>query len=76
MHLDDGLMKIYITIKAILKKKKIQDLKNKTASVFNSISMAGLQDDLSTIFFNMDYSEIPWIDFSSWTDFLSSCPEI
>lgn len=57
MHLDDGLMNIYITIKAILK-KKIKDLKNKTASVFNSISMAGLQDDLSTIFFNMDYSEI------------------
>jgi len=51
-------MNIYITIKAILK-KKIKDLKNKTASVFNSISMAGLQDDLSTIFFNMDYSEIP-----------------
>lgn len=54
-------MKISITIKAILKKKKIMDLKNKTVSVFNSISMAGLQDDLSTIFFNMDYSEIPWI---------------
>lgn len=54
-------MKISITIKAILKKKKIMDLKNKTVSVFNSISMAGLQDDLSMIFFNMDYSEIPWI---------------
>ena len=53
-------MKVSITIKAILK-KKIKDLKNKTASVFNSISMAGLQDDLSMIFFNMDYSKIPWI---------------
>lgn len=57
MHPDDGLMKISITIKAIL--KKIKDLKNKTASVFNSSSMAGLQNDLSTIFFNMVYSEIP-----------------
>ena len=54
-------MKISITIKAILQKKKKKGPEKQTASVFNSNSMAGLQDDLSTIFFNMDYSEIPWI---------------